>query len=359
MEIREYIPMRTKEQLMTSLSTEKGAGITRREAAKATSKAVAGLVGLAGLPSVSASAFEASPPQTIPAGQPGQDTNPTAKLRIATCQFPVSGNSAENAEYIRNFMRQAATEGAHLLHTSEASLSGYAGVDFPTFEKYDWDALRVETAKLRALARELKMWLVLGSGHFLDENTKPTNCLYLIAPAGEIVDRYDKCFCTEGDQKHYSAGNRLVTGDIRGVKIGLAICYDICWPQLYIAYREMGVTVMIHSMHNARDKGKNCLDTLNVREVPTRCADNRMWAVCNNSSQPYSHWGSFIARPDATIAKQLEINQPGMLIHDFPDTLSEGGWYHNFKPMKMRDDEIMSWGTPSNNPRQRDGRSEP
>ncbi len=202
------------------------------------------------------------------------------------------------------------------------------------------------------------MWLALGSTHFLDRETKPTNCVYLIDPQGKIVDRYDKSFCTAADQKYYSAGNRLVTREIRGVKIGLAICYDICWPQLYIAYRELGVTVMVHSMYNANDKGKNCLDTLNVREVPTRCADNRMWAVVNNSSQPYSHWGSFIARPDATIAKQLEINQPGMLVHDFPDTLSEGGWYHNFKPMKMRDDEIMSWGTPSNHPRQRDGQSE-
>jgi hypothetical protein len=47
------------------------------------------------------------------------------------------------------------------------------------------------------------------------------------------------------------------------------------------------------------------------------------------SAQPYSHWGSFIARPDATIPRQLEINKPGMLIHDFPDGLSEGGWSYN------------------------------
>ena len=75
--------------------------------------------------------------------------------------------------------------------------------------------------------------------------------------------------------------------------------------------------------------------------------------------QPYSHWGSFIARPDATIPKQLAINQPGMLIHDFPDGLSEGGWYHNFKPMRKREDEIMSWGTPINHPRQADAQAEP
>ncbi len=281
------------------------------------------------------------------------------KLRVATCQFPVSGNPAENATFIRGFMHQASQAGAHLLHTSEACLSGYAGVDVPSFENYTWDALCKETAQLRELAKKLKMWLVLGSAHFLDQNTKPTNCLYLIDPEGRIADRYDKCFCTGGDQQFYSAGNRLVTHPIRGVRIGLAICYDICWPQLYIGYREKGATVMIHSFHNARSKGKNCLDTLNIYQVPTRCADNRMWAVCNNSSQPYSHWGSFIARPDATIPKRLDINQPGMLIHDFPDGLSEGGWWHNFKPMQKREDEIMSWGTPSDHPRQKDGQAEP
>ncbi|MGO8792373.1 MAG: carbon-nitrogen hydrolase family protein [Terriglobia bacterium] len=341
---------------MSRSSSEK---ITRRQAVQATGKALAGVAGLDALSSLASaeglsSAAEAPRSQAAP-----PDTNFGEKLRIATCQFPVGASATENAKYIRDFMHKAAAEGAHLLHTSEGSLSGYAGSDFPTFEKYNWDGLRKETNDLRALAKSMKMWLVLGSAHFLDENTKPTNCLYLIDPEGKIVDRYDKCFCTEGDQKHYSAGNRLVTQDIRGVKVGLAICYDICWPQLYIAYRKKGVTVMIHSMYNASDKGKNCLDTLNNREVPTRCADNRMWAVANNSSRPYSHWGSFIARPDASIAKELEINKPGMLVHDFPDTLSADGWYHNFEPMDMAENTIMTWGTPSNSPRQRDGQSEP
>jgi deaminated glutathione amidase len=318
---------------------------------KAAGKALAGATVLAALPRLAPGAASDSAPD--------QGTKPGATLRIATCQFPVSGNPAENAKYIRGFLRQAAEAGAHLLHTSEACLSGYAGIDFRSFADYDWATLREVTTGLRDLAKDLKLWLVLGSAHFLDPATKPTNCLYLIDLDGRITDRYDKCFCTGGDQKHYSVGDRLVTRDIRGVKIGLAICYDICWPQLYIAYRELGATVMIHSFHNARSKGPNCLDTLNVRQVPTRCADNRLWAVCNNSAQPYSHWGSFIARPDATIPQQLEINQPGMLVHDFPDGLSKGGWYHNQKPMRKREDEIMSWGNPVKHPRQSDGQADP
>ncbi len=290
---------------------------------------------------------------------PPEAPRPEKGLRVATCQFPVSGNVAENARHIREFMRRAAKAGAHLLHTSEASLSGYAGIDLPSLDGYDWELLRRETSAIRALAKELDLWLVLGSTHYLDTQTKPTNCLYLIGPDGGIVDRYDKSMCTGGDQKHYSAGNHLVVQDIRGVRIGLAICYDVCWPQIYMAYRERGVTLMLHSFHNARSKGENCLDVLNVRQVPTRCADNRMWAVANNSSQPYSHWGSFVARPDATIAQQLPINEPGMLVHDFPDGLSERGWYHNERPLRLRDDEIMTWGQPSVHPRQLDSRAEP
>jgi predicted amidohydrolase len=342
---------------MNTHATGMPARITRRDALKQAGKSLAGLVALSQFTAGVSNGAELTPP--APASAPGQATKPVEKLRIATGQFPVSAHPVENAKHIGDFMREAAAGGAHLLHTSEACLSGYAGIDFPSFEKYDWESLRQETTALRKLAQDLGMWLVLGSAHFLDAQRKPTNCLYLIDPEGKIADRYDKCFCTGGDQRYYSVGNRLVTRDIRGVRIGLAICYDICWPQLYIAYREKGVTVMVHSFHNARSKGKNCLDTLNVRQVPTRCADNRMWAVCNNSSQPYSHWGSFIARPDASIPQQLAINQPGILIHDFPDGLSEGGWFHNNQPMKKRDDEIMWWGTPINHMRQANGQAEP
>lgn len=346
---------------MTSSSIDIRNGLTRRQALGQAGKSLVGLATIAqiadGTAPIAAGASPPAPANAISGS--GTGDRPAEKLRVATCQFPVSSAIAENAKYIRDFLHQAANAGAHLVHTSEASLSGYPGIDLPSFQDYDWNALRAETAALRAEASQLGLWLVLGSAHFLDEQTRPTNCLYLIDPQGRIVDRYDKCMCTRGDQQHYSSGNRLVTREIRGVRVGLAICYDICWPQIYMAYREKGVTLMVHSFHNARSKGPNCLDVLNIHQVPTRCADNRLWAVANNSSQPYSHWGSFIARPDATIVQQLDINQPGMLVHDFPDGLSEGGWFHNGQPLKLCEGELMTWGTPSQHPRQLDGQAEP
>ena len=281
------------------------------------------------------------------------------KLRAAACQFPVSEDISRNARYLRFYMRKAAKEGADILQTPETSLSGYPGSDFLSFKGYDWELLRKETLRARDLARGLKIWLTLGSSHFLDEKNKPTNCLYLIDPHGAIADRYDKCMCTKGDQRHYSAGSRLVTRNIKGFTIGLAICYDICYPQIYAAYRGLGVKLMLHSFYNAGGKGKNCLDVLNEREVPTRCADNLIWAIACNSSRPYSHWASFVARPDATIVSRLKRNRSGMLVIDFPDSLSEGGWIHNYLPMKVARGEILHFGTPSAHPRQLDGRAEP
>ena len=286
-------------------------------------------------------------------------SRPVDKLSVASCQFPVSADITSNARWIRKYMDEAKSAGAHLLHTSESCLSGYAGTDFDSFDRFDWDLLRKETSELCRLANQLNLWLVLGSAHYLDAETKPTNCLYLIDPEGQIVDRYDKSMCTIGDQQYYSAGNRLVTRDIQGVKVGLAICYDVCWPQVYAAYQEQGVTVMLHSFYNARGSRENCLEVLVERQVPTRCADNRMWAVANNSSAPHSHWATFVARPDATMAQQLMENEPGMVVHDFPDELPPGGWYHNPQPMRARDDERFTYGSATSHPRQLDGKSKP
>jgi deaminated glutathione amidase len=281
------------------------------------------------------------------------------KLRVASCQFPVTADVGRNACYILSFMKKAVEAGADILHTSEGCLSGYAGPDFATFDDYDWNRLREHTRRLREEAARHGIWLVLGSAHFLSPRTKPANCLYLIDPRGSIVDRYDKSMCTTGDQKHYSAGNRLVTRTINGITVGLAICYDVCFPQIYAGYRQKGATLVLHSFYNARSKGKNCLDVLNLRALPTRCADNRMWAVANNSSNPYSHFGCFVARPDATIAQQLPMNRAGMLVHDFPDGLSKGGWIHNLMPLRLPPGVPMHFGKPSTHTRQSNGCSEP
>ena len=65
-----------------------------------------------------------------------------AYLRVASCQFPVTEDIERNARFIRRYMKKAVNLGAHVLHTSEACLSGYAGVDFSSFDVFDWSVVR-------------------------------------------------------------------------------------------------------------------------------------------------------------------------------------------------------------------------
>ena len=144
------------------------------------------------------------------------------RLRVATCQFPVSGDVAANAEWIRTQMREAKQQEADIAHFSEAALSGYAGTDYKSLKGFDWDSQRAEVESILALARSLRMWVVLGAAHQLSGSNKPHNSLYVINNDGELIDRYDKRFCTGGDLRHYSPGDHFVTFDVNNANADAA-----------------------------------------------------------------------------------------------------------------------------------------
>ena len=70
------------------------------------------------------------------------------KLRLASCQFPVSGDIGANGEWVRKQMRKARALNADVAHFCECALSGYPGTDFKTMEGYDWGRLRKETERV-------------------------------------------------------------------------------------------------------------------------------------------------------------------------------------------------------------------
>ena len=86
----------------------------------------------------------------------------TGCLRIAACQFPVGADIATNARWIRNQMLTAKMNGAELVHFPECALSGYSGVDWTDISARDWQSLKTETQSIIDLARDLKVWVLLG-----------------------------------------------------------------------------------------------------------------------------------------------------------------------------------------------------
>lgn len=243
-----------------------------------------------------------------------QDAAKSGQLLVATCQFPVSGELAENADWIRRQMREAAEKNADIVHFSEVALSGYAGIDRPDMRNYDWQQHKREIQSIMRAAKELDQWVVLGSAHRLTGENRPHNSLYVISNKGEVVDRYDKRFCTTGDLKHYSPGNHFVTFEIRGVRCGLLICYDIRFPELYREYSKLGVQVVFHSFHNARQKPGSIHPKIMPPTAQARAASNGMFLSVNNSSAARS-WPSIFITPDGLIQQRLETDQPGVMVN--------------------------------------------
>ena len=243
-------------------------------------------------------------------------------IKIATCQFAVSGDIGQNSKYIQKFLKKAKKLDADIVHFSECALSGYAGADFDNLDKYDWTLLVEETKKIMSLTGELKLWTVLGSAHKLTPPNKPHNSLYLINPQGQIADRYDKRFGTEGDLNHYTPGDRFVTFELNGVKCAPLICFDLRFPEIYRELKKLDVQCIIQSFYNARQKKQSVHKHIIRQTMQANAATNYFWASMANSCGQISPYPSCFIQPDGTIVKQLKLNQPGIMVSTVDTAMS-------------------------------------
>jgi len=241
------------------------------------------------------------------------------KITVATCQFPVSGDVHRNAAYIRRLIKKAAARKAHVVHFCEAALTGYPGVDMPSFKRTDWDAVRSRTGEIMALARSCDIWVILGSAHYVDTDIPPTNCLYIISSSGRLVSRYDKHALTENDEIHYSPGTQDVAVTINGVKCGFLICADTGNPWLTMNYKNAGSPIVFMSFQNRSTnraaKGKTIYEEYVPARIRTRAYDSRLWIVANNTATPYSAWPACIASPDGVLVKSMHRHETGICVH--------------------------------------------
>lgn len=255
----------------------------------------------------------------------------SGKLRVASCQFPVSSEIRENFDWIREQMIESKLKKADIVHFPECALTGYPGADMNSLEDLNWDELHSATDSIMKLAGELKIWVILGSVHRLSGDNKPHNSLYLINPDGKIEDRYDKRFCTTGDLKYFSPGDHFVTFKINGINCGLLICYDIRFPELYRQYRKLNTDVIFQSFHNARQKTGSIHPVIMHITAQGIAGTNYFYMSLTNSSAAES-WPCYFITPDGLVQNKLTTNVPGILISDIDISRD---YYDAGKPFRL------------------------
>ena len=236
-------------------------------------------------------------------------------VRGATCQFAVSSSIRRNSAQIQRQMRASRRRRADIVHFSECALSGYAGEEVKSWKGYDWDLLKEETQRIMTLAARLEQWVVLGSSHYLGPRTRPHNSLYLISPAGKIINRYDKRFCTAGDLKYYSCGDHHVFFTVNGIRCCLLICFDVRFPEVYRDCKRSGAQLILQSFYNARASGPGIHTVIMRATMQVRAATNALWMSGNNSSGYYGSWPSVFIQPDGRIVRQLPFNRAGVMVN--------------------------------------------
>jgi predicted amidohydrolase len=253
---------------------------------------------------------------------------PMPSFKVATCQFPVTANIERNSDQMQRMIAAAAEQGANVVHFPEAALSGYAGAHFQSWDGFDWDVLLAESDRMRNLARQHSAWILFGSAHRLSEDHLPHNSVYVLDPGGNVVERYDKLFCTKNDLKLYSPGTHFAVFQIEGIKCGILVCHDIRYPELNREYYRRGVRCIFYSFYNAGAQGRTIHTTIMHPTQQARAATNHMWLSVSNASGYYQGWSSAFIVPDGRLKARLRRHRPGMMINtvdteeQFPDKCS-------------------------------------
>ena len=170
-------------------------------------------------------------------------------VRIALFQSRTGIDPAANAEALVGAIDEAAAGGAQILFTPE--MSGLLDRD-PRRASH---SLRAEDddevlAACREATRRTGLWLHLGSLAVRAEADKLANRGFLIDPAGVIRARYDKIHLFDVDlptgeswreSAIYRAGEGAVVVDATPIgRLGLTICYDLRFPELFSRLAEAG-----------------------------------------------------------------------------------------------------------------------
>jgi predicted amidohydrolase len=176
------------------------------------------------------------------------------RMKIALLQMTTGIDPATNREVIIDAMRAAKAGGADMLFTPE--MSGYLDRNRGrATERIVAEADDLVLAGVRAAAAERGLWVSIGSLAVADPATpgKWRNRAFMFDGAGTIRARYDKMHLFDVDlptgeswreSSSYAAGDTGVIVATPWTPIGLSICYDLRFPDLYRALSDAGARIL-------------------------------------------------------------------------------------------------------------------
>jgi predicted amidohydrolase len=205
-------------------------------------------------------------------------------LRVAAVQLNSTEDKERNLEVAERLLRDAAADRAELvclpekwnvLGGSKALLEGAEPLDGPTL------------VATRAWARELGIHLVAGSiAERAEGQERLFNTSVLIDPRGEDIATYRKIHMfdveVEGvayrESEHEQGGDEIVTAPLGEVELGLTVCYDLRFPELYRILAVRGARIITVPSAFTAPTGRAHWDVL----LRARAIENQAFVIAPN-----------------------------------------------------------------------------
>lgn len=246
-------------------------------------------------------------------------------LRVAAVQMNSRENKPENIEIALALIDQAAAGGARFVALPE--IWPYLGSDEGNREAAERIPGRL-TDLLAERAVQHGIYVHSGTMHEIRHGEpKLFNTTVVISPSGEIIAKYSKIHmfdvvldgvATYEESATIAPGDEIVTVEIDGVTVGLAICYDLRFPELFRILALKGAEVIILPAAFTMTTGKDHWEVL----IRARAIENQVYMVapgqhgadssgkwCYGRSMIVDPWGVVVAvAPDQTTTIHADLD---------------------------------------------------
>ncbi|MBB5320956.1 carbon-nitrogen hydrolase family protein [Marinobacter oulmenensis] len=162
--------------------------------------------------------------------------------------------------------------------------------------------------RLGEIARRLGIWLLPGTVCERGEDGHLYNTAPVFSPEGELVASYRKCFPWRPFEP-YRPGHEFVVFDVPGIaRVGLAVCYDIWFPEVSRQLAWMGAEVIINQAATT-----TCDRAQEQVLVRANAIFNQTYVVSANMAEPAGTGQSLIVDPEGLVRTAMPGATPGIL----------------------------------------------
>jgi predicted amidohydrolase len=248
-----------------------------------------------------------------------------ARMKVALLQTRTPATHAAALAHVRPLVEEAAAAGARLIATPEGTniLQKDREQLLPQLTPLAEDPV---VNGLRAAARRLGVWIDIGSALVRREDGKAANRQVLVDPGGAVVATYDKLHMfdvdlptgeTARESATYEPGDRAVTAEAEGMKLGLTICYDLRFPALYRALALAGAEIMTIPAAFTRPTGEAHWEVLmRARAIETGSYVLAAAQGGFHEDRRGTYGRSLVVGPWGEVIAKLDHDEPGVLLAD-------------------------------------------